>query len=68
MDVTLVLTGDLTRERFHGIYECGNKPALLISTLEAALAVLIALKLYYGDDPGKWKSLRSVTLVPYFYR
>ena len=36
---------------FPWVYERGNKPALLISTLEA-LAVLIALKLYYGDDPA----------------
>ena len=32
------------------IYERGDKPALLVSTLEA-LAVLMALKLYYGNDP-----------------
>ena len=54
---------EITREKFPCVYECGNKPALLISTLEA-LAVLIALKLYYGDDPGNGTT--SVALVPTF--
>ena len=40
-----------------------NKPVLLISTLEA-LAVLVSLKLYYGDDLGP--NTASVTLVRTF--
>ena len=43
---------EITREAFPWVYERGNKPALLISTLEA-LAVLMALKLHHGDDPGR---------------
>ena len=42
---------EITREAFPWVYERGNKPALLISTLEA-LAVLVSLKLLHGDDPG----------------
>ena len=53
---------EVTPEVFSWIYERGDKPALLISTLEA-LAVLMALKLY-GNDPGK--NVTSVTLVPTF--
>ena len=32
------------------MFEKGNKPSLVISTLEA-LAILIALKLRFGDEP-----------------
>ena len=41
-------------------YQSGDKPALLISTLEA-LAVLMALKLYYVNVPRK--NVTAVTLV-----
>ena len=50
-------------QAFPWVYERGNKPALLISTLKP-LAVLVSLKLYYGDDPGP--NTTSVTLVPTF--
>ena len=53
---------EISRETFPWVCERGNKPALLISTLEA-LAVLIALQLH-GDDPGNGTT--SVTLVPTF--
>ena len=60
MEVTLVF---ITREDFPWVYERGDKPALLISTFEA-LAVLVALKIYYGDESGR--NTTSVTLVPTF--
>ena len=54
---------EVTREGFPWTNERGNKPSLLISTLEA-LAVLTAMKLYCGDAPGD--NPKSVTLVPTF--
>ena len=54
---------EITPEVPPWIYERGDRPALLVSTLEA-LAVLMALKLYYGNDPGN--NVTSVTLVPTF--
>ena len=54
---------EIRREDFPCVFESGNKPALLISTLEA-LAVLTALKLYYGDDPDD--TTTRITLVPMF--
>ena len=47
---------EISAEHFPWVYERGE-------TLEA-LAVLIALKLYYGDTPGR--DVTSVTLVPTF--
>ena len=43
------------------VFEKSSKPALVISTLEA-LAVLIALKLYYGEEPRTDRS--SIRIVP----
>ena len=41
---------EITREDFPWIFEKGNRPSLVISTLEA-LAMLIALKLKFGQEP-----------------
>ena len=41
---------EITREDFPWIFEKGNRPSLVISTLEAS-AMLIALKLKIGQDP-----------------
>ena len=54
---------EIKRETRPWTFERGDKPALLISTLEA-LAVLMALKLYHGDEPGS--NATSVTLAPTF--
>ena len=40
----------MTREDFSWIFEKGQRPSLVISTLEA-LAVLVALKLKFGEKP-----------------
>ena len=44
-----------------GFFEKSSKPALVISTLEA-LAVLVALKVYYGEEPTTDRS--SIRIVP----
>ena len=43
---------EITREDFPSIFEKGNRPSLVISTLEA-FAMLVALKLKFGQDPGR---------------
>ena len=43
---------ELKEEDRPWVYSRGRKPALVISTLEA-LAVLVALKLLYGETPGR---------------
>ena len=40
----------ITREDFPWVFEKGNRPSLVISTLEA-FAMLVALKLRFGQDP-----------------
>ena len=40
---------DITPEVLPWVYEKGGKPSLIISTLEA-LAVLVSLKMFYGDQ------------------
>ena len=52
---------EVTPEVFPGFTPVETSRAFLISALEA-LAVLMALKLHYGTDPGK--NVTSVTLVP----
>ena len=41
---------EITREEFPWVFEKGNRPSLVISTLEA-LAILIALKIKFGQEP-----------------
>ena len=41
---------EISKEDFPWIFEKGDKPSLVISTLEA-LAILISLKLRFGDAP-----------------
>ena len=41
---------EITREEFPWVFEKGNRPLLVISTLEA-LAMLIALKIKFGQEP-----------------
>ena len=43
---------ELRREDWPWIYERGDKPALIISSIES-LAILIALKLFYGSNGCK---------------
>ena len=43
------------------VYEKGGKPSLIISTLEA-LAVLVSLKMFYGEQPESGK--KKVTVAP----
>ena len=51
---------EVTKADFPWVYERGDKPGLVISTLEA-LAVVIALKLRYGQ--GRKKERTKVILV-----
>ena len=41
---------EITREDFPLIFEKGNRPSLVISTLDA-FAMLVALKIRFGQDP-----------------
>ena len=51
---------ELTRTDCPWIFERGDKPSLIISTLEA-LAVLIGLKLFFGDDTKQgWTKVQVV--------
>ena len=52
---------EITRVEWPWVFEKSSKPALVISTLEA-LAVLIALKVYYGEEPKADRS--SIRTVP----
>ena len=55
---------EITREDFPWVFEKGNRPSLIISTLEA-LAFLVALKIKFGQepDPNEMRVLivRSIT-------
>ena len=52
---------ELTRKDWPWIFERGDGQSLTISTLEA-LAVLISLKLFFGDEPKKGRT--KVQVVP----
>ena len=52
---------EITRDEWPWVFEKSSKPALIISTLEA-LAVLVALKKYYGEEPTTNRS--SIRIVP----
>ena len=52
---------EITEDEWPWVFAKGRKAALVISTLEA-LAVLIALKLQYGEEPGRTKT--RVTIAP----
>ena len=41
---------EIIREDFPWVFEKGNRPSLIISTLEA-LALLVALKIKFGQEP-----------------
>ena len=45
-------TLEITKEKWPWIYEKGDKPSLVIATLEA-LAVLVSLKAFYGNNPSE---------------
>ena len=45
----------ITKDEWPWLFEKSSKPALIISTLEA-LAVVVALKVYYGEEPRKDRS------------
>ena len=53
---------EITPEVLPWVYEKGGKPSLIISTLEA-LAVLVSLKMFYGEQPesGKKKVTKLMT-------
>ena len=52
---------EISKEDFPWIFEKGDKPSLVISTLEA-LAILISLKLRFGDAPDSDDT--KVLIVP----
>ena len=52
---------ELTRTDWPWIFEKGDKPSLIIATLEA-LAVLISLKIFFGDEPKQGRT--KVQVVP----
>ena len=52
---------EITRDEWPWVFEKSSKPALVISTLEA-LAVLVALKVYYGEERRTVRS--SIRIVP----
>ena len=52
---------EITRDEWPWVFEKSSKPALVISTLEA-LAVLVALKVYYGEESRTDRS--SIRIVP----
>ena len=54
---------EISKEDFPWIFEKGDKPSLVISTLEA-LAILISLKLRFGDAPDPDDT--KVLIVPSF--
>ena len=52
---------EITRDEWPWVFEKSSKPALIISTLEA-LAVLVASKVYNGEEPRTNRS--SIRIVP----
>ena len=52
---------EITEHEWPWIFAMSSKASLAISTLEA-LAILIALKVWYGDEPGRDQS--RVMVVP----
>ena len=54
---------EITREDFPWVFEKGNRPSLIISTLEA-LALLVALKIKFGQEPDP--NEMRVLIVPSF--
>ena len=52
---------EITPEVLPWVYEKGGKPSLIISTLEA-LAVLVSLKMFYGEQLESGK--KKVTMAP----
>ena len=54
-------SAEVTQEVLPWVYVNGGKPSLVISTLEA-LAVLVSLKMFYGEQPAIGK--QKVTVAP----
>ena len=52
---------EVAQKDFPWVYEKGNKPSLVISTTEA-LAIIVALKLKYGD--GRQAESKKIMVVP----
>ena len=52
---------EITEHKWPWVFAKSSKPSLAISTLEA-LAILIVLKVRYGDEPGRDQSM--VMVVP----
>ena len=52
---------EITPEVLLWVHEKGGKPSLIISTLEA-LAVLVSLKMFYGEQPES--NNKKVTVAP----
>ena len=50
---------EITKEDFPWVFEKGDRPSLIISTLEA-LALVVALKIKFGQDPDPTKSVCSL--------
>ena len=54
-------SAEVTQEVLPWVYVKGGKPSLIISTLEA-LAVLVSLKMFYGEQPAIGK--KKITVAP----
>ena len=52
---------EIRHDQFQWVFEKGGKPSLIISTLEA-LAVLMALKVFYGESPRQRRT--KVLVMP----
>ena len=52
---------EITKEHFPWVFSKGDKPSRVIATLEA-LATLLALKLFYVDEPDS--NIRTIQLQP----
>ena len=51
----------ITKERWPWVYSKGDKPSLIVATLEA-LAVLIALKAFHENTPGERAARKSMVM------
>ena len=60
--VKFLLSYEPTRKDWPWINERGDRPSLIISTLEALAVLVVSLKLFFGDEPKKGRT--KVQFVP----